>query len=234
MKITKKILSLPPYISTRWEFISSLHVNEGVLTVHLKDGTTCSVPDLSKETLATIFTHHVETTETAPDESEEITKLMGGIRSGFKDVMNMFTKLGANAMTSLGKVLEHDPNHANLPDLPPEMIKKVELLLNIIPQEDLLDMPESVPGCNCMYCQINRILRHAKLDQPDFLEQGGEPVEETELEFTEWIVENIEDKIYKVTNKLDPNEEYRVFLGNPIGCTCGKEHCEHILAVLRS
>ena len=31
---------------------------------------------------------------------------------------------------------------------------------------------------------------------------------------------------------LDPNEHYNVFLGTPLGCTCGEKDCEHIRAVL--
>ena len=37
-----------------------------------------------------------------------------------------------------------------------------------------------------------------------------------------------------VTNPLDANEHYNVFLGDPIGCTCGQKNCEHIRAVLNS
>ena len=42
-----------------------------------------------------------------------------------------------------------------------------------------------------------------------------------------------DEKMFTVTNRLDKNEKFNVYLGKPIGCTCGKEGCEHILAVLR-
>ena len=87
------------------------------------------------------------------------------------------------------------------------MVKKVRLLLNVIPKEDILAMPEGIPGCHCMYCQINGILRRAIGTQggntPDVLTES-EPVEEKDLQFSEWIVEPIADKLYKVTNKLNP------------------------------
>ncbi|NGX33463.1 MAG: hypothetical protein K1060chlam4_01531, partial [Candidatus Anoxychlamydiales bacterium] len=40
--------------------------------------------------------------------------------------------------------------------------------------------------------------------------------------------------LYRVTNPLDENEHYSVFLKDPIGCTCGKKNCEHVKAVLNS
>ena len=42
------------------------------------------------------------------------------------------------------------------------------------------------------------------------------------------------DKLFTVINKLDQQEKYNVFLGEPVGCTCGKQGCEHMLAVLKS
>jgi hypothetical protein len=35
-------------------------------------------------------------------------------------------------------------------------------------------------------------------------------------------------------NPLDHKEHYNVFLGDPIGCSCGNNNCEHIQAVLKS
>ena len=235
MKITAKIFSIPPYISTRWEFVLSLRVADGALAVTLKDGTVCTIPDLPKETLDQIFAFHAEAEEVQDKERENLQPLLESMKTGFKDLMQMLSKLGANALGSIGKALEHDPQNANLPELPEDMVKKVRLLLNVVPKEDILAMPEGVPGCNCMYCQINGILRRAlnSEGEPELLSEP-EAVEEKDLQFSEWIVEAVGDKLYKVTNKLNHSEEYRVFLGDPIGCTCGKPHCEHVLVVLRS
>lgn len=239
MKITPQLLSIPPFISTQWTNVSSLRVVDEKLVVSLKDGSSCSIPNLPQAVIDQVFACHSEFLETPSLQKEQLENIIEGVRTGFKELFSMIGKLGANAMGSIGKALEHDPKNANLSPIPPEMEEKVRLLLNIIPEEDLLNMPEAQPNCNCMYCQINRILRQAlaakKGLSPDLLEEHNEePVEEKELQFTEWVVEPIADKLYKVTNKLDPKEEYRVFLGEPIGCTCGKPHCEHVLAVLRS
>lgn len=238
MKITPKIFSVPPYISTRWEFVSSLRVADDLLIVTMKDGSTCSIPHLSKEVIDQIFTYHADAEEAINHQRDELVPILKGMQSGFKELINMLSKLGANAVSSLGKALEHDPNNANLPELPPDMVKKVQMLRNIIPKEDILAMPEGEPGCHCMYCQINRILRESIRAEAEggaeLLEGEEEQVEEKDLSFSEWNVESLGDKLYKVTSKLDPQEEYRVFLGEPLGCTCGKPHCEHVLAVLRS
>ncbi len=238
MKITPKLLSIPPYISTVWGNVSTVRVVDEKLVIAMKDGTTCSIPGLPQEVIDQVFACHTEYLETPALQKEELENIIEGVRSGFKDLFSVIGKLGASAMGSIGKALEHDPKNANLPELPPEMVEKVRLLLNVISEEDLLNMPEAQPNCNCMYCQINRILRQALAEKhgetTDVIGEQEEPVEEKELQFTQWIVEPVADKLYKVTNKLDPQEEYRVFLGEPIGCTCGKIHCEHVLAVLRS
>lgn len=237
MKLTPKIFSIPPYISTRWEFVLSLRVTDDVLVVTLKDGTICTIPNLPKETIDQIFTLHTEAEESQDRERENLQPLLESMKAGFKDLMQMLSKLGSGTTGPLGKAIEHDPSNANLPELPPDMIKKVQMLLKVIPKEDILGMPQNVPGCHCMYCQINRILRQSievgEESEPDLLTES-EPVEEKDLQFSEWIVEPLGDKLYKVTSALNHSEEYRVFLGDPIGCTCGKPRCEHILAVLRS
>ena len=53
-----------------------------------------------------------------------------------------------------------------------------------------------------------------------------------ELQFKDWEIAQKDGKLYHVINPLDKNEYYDVFLGDPIGCTCGNKNCEHIRAVL--
>jgi len=67
-------------------------------------------------------------------------------------------------------------------------------------------------------------------------ENFDEEVKDEELTFKdEWEVKETGDKLlFSVHNPLDPKECYSVFLGDPIGCTCGKKNCDHIKAVLRS
>ena len=61
-----------------------------------------------------------------------------------------------------------------------------------------------------------------------------EEITEDDLKFRNWDIRQTADKLYAVTNPLDENEHYSVFLGTPLGCTCGEKNCEHIRAVLNS
>ncbi len=236
MKITPKILSIPPYISTTWDQIASLRVVEKNLLISLKDGCQSQIPDLSKEAIDRIFSFHAANIENPPVRTEEANPFIQGLQTGFKELVAALSKLGTNAFASLSKVAEHDPKSSDLPDLPPEMIEKVRLLHQVLSKDDISTMAPPENGCNCMYCQIVRILRepYSEEHHENVADKELEHVEEKDLEFSEWIVEPVGEQLYKVTNKLDRHEEYRVFLGNPIGCTCGKQNCEHILAVLKS
>lgn len=240
MKITSQILSIPPYLSTRWDYIQSLRVQDKALLVTLQSGPPCSIPGLTEEEISQIFTgfatyaHHPKE-ETKSDEllKKDLSQLVEGVKKGVSEFVSLLSKLGGHSL-GFAKALEHDPANAHLPPLPPEIVGRIEMLLQIVSEEDILAMPEPESDCNCMYCQVQRILRTALEKKKERGENEEEPVDESELKFNEWTVEQSEDKIYIVRNKLNPQEEYRVFLGEPLGCTCGKANCEHIIAVLRS
>ena len=59
MKITETHISIPPYISTTWDNISSLHSEEGLLIFSLKDGNDIEVPNLTKQEIDEIFSQHL-------------------------------------------------------------------------------------------------------------------------------------------------------------------------------
>ena len=58
MKITDKLISIPPYISTSWDKISSLHMSESNLIISLLDQTRITIPQLSPGDLQEIFNAH--------------------------------------------------------------------------------------------------------------------------------------------------------------------------------
>lgn len=240
IKITSQILSIPPYLSTRWDYIQSIRVQEKALLISLQSGPPCSIPGLTEEEISQIFSSFALYAQPTKEEhkvddtfKKDISQLVEGVKKGFAEFLHILAKSGGQS-AGFAKALEHDPSNANLPPLPPEAIGRVEMLLQIVPEEDILAMPEPVAHCNCMYCQVQRLLRNALAEKKGHIENEGEPVDESELKFNEWIVEPLEDKMYSVRNKLNPQEEYKVFLGEPLGCTCGKANCEHIIAVLRS
>lgn len=227
MKINDKIISLPPYISTTWDNISSLHMKGTLLVFTLKDGETVSVPGLKQEVIDSIFeahsSFHEKETMLLPPEN----KIFNAFPSGPSDLP---FRLGFGTMDSMGTSMQHNPAQSDMPPLPPEVINKIAQIAKIIAPEEIINMPKAVDGCNCVHCQITRAIN---AEAPVHAEEDA-IVTDNELEFCQWDIDQVGDKLYDVTNRLDNNEKYHVFLGDPVGCTCGKQGCEHILAVLKS
>ena len=94
-----------------------------------------------------------------------------------------------------------------------------------------MDLPKPEDNCNCMHCQVSRALQIGMGINPENLDEA---VDEQDLKFRDWDILEEGAHLYRVTNPLDENEHYSVFLKDPIGCTCGKKNCEHIKAVLNS
>lgn len=228
MKITDKILSIPPYISTSWSKVASLHMCDKDLIITLWDTTRIEIPDLTKPVIDEIFTAHASYLEQQPAkqpakaETQEF-QIAAPLRMLF------------GTLESITQAMQHNPTYSNLAPLPSEIVTKIQQVAKNLPPDELANYLHPVDGCNCMYCQISRILKgDASSTTTETIEHTSEEeVKEEDLRFEQWDVQSTGDKMYTVTNKLDPNEHYRVFLGDPIGCTCGKDNCEHIVAVLR-
>lgn len=229
IKVTLKGLSIPPLLSTTWSNILSLSMNGNDLQVKLNDGSVINIPTLTPEQITLIFEKHEKFLETIEPAARPEKAFRLDIAS-----MDDSGKLGFVAFDELGSMMRHDPAQADLPDLPSQVIEKINMLAQSLPSLGLDQLPEAVVGCNCMHCQITRALSGSELQQNPELLVIEEAISEQELAFSEWNIIETEDKLYTVSNKLDPTEEYHVFLGNPIGCTCGNNRCEHILAVLKS
>lgn len=203
MKITPKVLSIPPYLSTTWKNISSLHVKEEkgsfTLLAILQSGVQAKVPNLSEVEVNAIFEAHAHYAE-----------------GKNKD---------PNSIESLASSMQHNPEQANLPPLPPDVLKKLSDLAKSVGLENAGDLVQAEPHCNCVYCQVVKALQGETAPIE-------EEVTDDDLKFKTWDIQQKNTKLYTATNPLDPNEYYTVFLGEPIGCTCGHKNCEHLRAVL--
>jgi len=222
MQITDKILSLPPYISTAWKNIVSIHVETRpyghVLLIELVTGTKVEVPNLDPKLMEQIFSMHALVLE--KEGAQPIATQTFAIPLPFP-------------IEGLTSTLQHNPEQADTPPLPPEILEKIQSLKGILP-EDLTSLQKAEPHCNCPYCQITRAITGALLEAEAAPLQIEEEVTAADLTFRDWDIKQENDRIYSVTNPLDGKEHYNVFLGEPIGCTCGSKNCEHIQAVLRS
>lgn len=221
MKINDKILSLPPYISTSWKNIVSLQVENKpsglVLAIELITGSRIDVPHLDRPTLEKIFAAHAQYLEH---------------ESGQKKAPQSFTfpfPMNLPGLDGFNGILQHNLEQANSPELPPELLEKIVVMSNTMGLEDVSLLPKAEPHCNCPHCQIMRAI-HGTQDAPAIEEE----VSEADLKFRTWDINQSSDNLYVVTNPLEPKEHYSVFLGDPIGCTCGQKNCEHIQAVLKS
>lgn len=236
LKITEKYLSIPPYISTSWDQIGTLYISpKGDLIINLKNGREISLPHLSKEEMETIFSMHSKAIEKLSSSLEKFPNPLQRNPSPLPPLG--FSISSSSPIDAMGSVLQHNPEQKDAPDLPEEILNKISGISKILgmPNQDALPEPEE--GCNCMYCQIARSIRRANCSEESdktSKENIEEIVSDQDLKFREWDIQQIADKLFSVTSCTDDSESYRVYLGSPIGCTCGQKNCEHIRAVLNS
>lgn len=225
MNITPQILSIPPYISTTWKNISSLHaVPEGdkfKLIIMLANRMRVVIPGMDKATIDVIFSSHALYGSQTPLPSEE---------NRMPTAAFSFPAIGGGTEL-LNAATQHNPAQANAPELPKEILDKITGIAKVLGLDDAAHLPKAEPHCNCPYCQIARAFQGT----PTVAEKAHEEIVlEEDLKFRNWDIKQAADQLYTVSNPLDENEHYSVFLGEPLGCTCGMKNCEHIRAVLNS
>ena len=236
MKINNKILSIPPYISTSWKNVASLHVENQltrlVLVITLLNGTRIEIPDLDTGILKAVFTAHalsIEAETSAPATQQKII-FPAQLEQIFS--MGLSIKGESAGLENLGSLLQHNADQADSPSLPAELMQKLTELSKTLGIKDNALIPQPEPECNCMHCQIANALRRGLVDEAAV--EPEEIVHDDELKFRTWDIAQTGDKLFAVSNPLDSLEHYNVYLGEPLGCTCGQNHCEHIRAVLNS
>jgi hypothetical protein len=224
MQISPKILNIPPYLSTTWDNITSLKTaidgDTYILCVSLKTGEQVKVPGLDQPTIKAIFKAHAEAVEQPPE-----------IKPRFPIPFGLTLPFGKreNGISPIGTSMSHNPAQADLPDIPAEILENIAMVAKVFGLDESSALAPAEENCNCIYCQLSRAFKKTKFGEPK------EPsVSEEELRFREWDVLQTADKLYVVTSPFDPNEKYNVFLGEPLGCTCGHKNCEHIKAVLKT
>ncbi|MBS0622877.1 MAG: hypothetical protein JSR80_08000 [Verrucomicrobia bacterium] len=240
MKITRKQISIPPYISTAWTNVAALRLEEPdeagrqILVVALQDGTLIRIPDLNAAQVAEVFLMHEETLEEGGESgfsmmvSPALERLMQQAQALGNQVVGLPIRLG-DGIEGMANAMQHDPAQANMPPLPDEVLAKIVGISKVLGVENVQELPSPEVGCNCFHCQVARAIRYSVSE-----EVGEEEIEDTELRFREWDIESRGENLYTVSNPLDPSEHYSVYLGEPLGCTCGDKHCQHIKAVLQS
>ncbi|MBF8262910.1 MAG: hypothetical protein HW387_575 [Parachlamydiales bacterium] len=218
MMISSQILSIPPYLSTPWKNIHSLlaqiDAQKFKLIVILNNGVQVIIPNFDKPTIDSIFEAHARY-----GAAQETPSLPPGAialpLNGHLDLMQGAT--------------QHNPALSDSAEIPKEILGKIASIAKVLGFEDSSQLPKAEPHCNCPYCQIARAFtgeeKAAKIE---------EVITDKDLQFRSWDIKQTAENLYQVTNPLDEKEQYSVFLGDPLGCTCGLKNCEHIRAVLNS
>jgi hypothetical protein len=231
MKINETMLSIPPYISTTWNRISAIHMKGNVLVLNLINGDPVPIPNLTRETIEQVFNYHAAYLEKNLLPSSKST---GPTEQNLdQQTENSLLRFSFGPFDGMGTALQHNPAQAQAPDLPAEVLQKISSIAKaIIPEEEtIFQKPE--PFCNCFYCQIARAI-HGNSSLASQSAEAEPEVSDEDLTFQQWEIVQTGEKLFSVMNKLDAQEKYNVYLGQPVGCTCGKTGCEHILAVLKS
>ncbi len=231
MKVNPKILSIPPYISTSWKNVISLHLEGATLVIGLVNGSTIEIPGLDTPSLEGIFAAHekyveLEVSGDLPQTGPAPSPIFP---PGNSALMSFPMQIGIDG--EMGNILQHNSEASDSPDLPKEMLEKVSSMTKALGFEDNDQLPKPEPHCNCMHCQIMRVIRD---DSEDVSFEDEEEITDEDLTFREWDIAQVKENLFSISNPLNKEEIYNVFLGSPVGCTCGNANCEHIKAVLNS
>lgn len=220
MAVTRRSLHLPPYISTSWKNVLSLHMeqdeNGPVLVVTLVNGAQILIPTLEEPIVRQIFAIHSKVLEQDGPQSPDSPASQQDI--------------SAEGIFSLdpgdfSMMMDHNAAQADAPPLPHELLGRIRQLSNLMGNEFVSTLPHPEPGCNCCHCQVHRALHHHETESRAS-EAAAPP---------KWLVENHgQGPLYRVTNSCDGHEHYDVTLGDTVACSCGNPGCEHIRAVLMS
>lgn len=249
MKINQRVLHIPPYISCKWSEIASIGVEniEGkdLLHVQLLSGARATVPNLNQDEIDLIFKMHVHHLEEVADEEERFKNVK---EIPFFSNLFQAPPMDANVATSFGAPISfhldandpsslfqgHNPQFSNSPPLPKEILDKITLIAKAIGGEMIKEV-EPVELCNCFFCQIARALKNERIEErkphvpknlpKDLLRGGIDP---------EWMVDEVGPNMFKVISREEPGMVYQVYLGHPIGCSCGSNRCQHIIAALKT
>jgi hypothetical protein len=236
-KIDQEKICIPPYISTTWDQVAFLRTrqcpetNEKTLQLHLKDGSMISIPNLDPTLVDISFSAHLKHLE---ENKSPRAETKGGLFQilGIKpdQLMQMPMQMGIAGIPgveSLESLMQHNQAKAETENLPPEMLEKVSQMAKMFMGGDLSVFPKPEPHCNCTHCQVARAVHGVEKEE-------SEEISDEDLSFRDWEIEKRGEKLYEVINPLDPSEHYTVYLGSPVGCTCGEDNCEHIKSVLLS
>lgn len=227
-KINKHLLSLPPYISTSWNRVSSLHLEAKELCVNLTNGILIKIPDLNPSLIETIFFFHRQ--------ALEAQALECAVPQGPSSSNLPFAFDPGRDFLSSSPLLQHNLEQGKIEDLPVDILDKIVSMVKTLGMRTLEVFEKAEAHCNCIHCQVARRV-HQNADSrplPDNRYPDDELVSDEDLRFRTWNIEERAHKMYAVWNPFKEDIIYYVSIETPIRCSCMAKNCEHIAAVLSS
>ncbi len=237
-KINENIICIPPFISTSWDRVTFMQTNQGEegelsLQLHLDDGSNIYIKNLDKALIDLAFSAHLKYLEQKKEPAAQGEGPLGFLQQALglsaEQIESMPLRFGVSGVPgfeNLEMAMQHNLAQADTPDLPNEVLEKISGIAKMVTNGDLGNFPKPEPHCNCPHCQLARAVHGIEK------EHTAEEITDEDLLFRDWEIKESGENLYVVTNPLDPKEQYNVYLGTPVGCTCGESHCEHIKAVL--
>lgn len=246
VKIDEKLICIPPFISTTWDNVSFLQSEEEpetglfTLNIHLTEGKTIRIPNLDSSLVDIAFSAHVNYLEISSSKSSQIKDEGAGKAFGnlFQQLTGLLPDQVGNIPIRFGfssdgmpgmEALQHNNAHGDSPDMPTEVLDKISGMIKMLSNGETSTFPKPEAHCNCPHCQVARSVHNIEKEPLSAIDQ---PVSDEDLTFRDWEIIKKSDTLYTVINPLDSLEQYSVYLGTPVGCTCGHASCEHIKAVL--
>ena len=210
MKINSRLLNIPPYISTTWDSVSGIFLDEKTNLFHitLHNGTKVSIPNLERVVIEQAFKAHAEYVEeqSEPRTAEILSKNVFPLGTLGKTPINL-ENLGA-----FTGMMQHDPSQSDAYDLPREILDRVSQVAKALGlDQGAFDTPEGEPHCNCPFCQIANVLHGTTKETETLVNNGEEEIPDTELKFREWDITQVADKLSR-----DNNHNFAVFSLDPI------------------
>ena len=179
MKITPKLLSIPPYLSTSWSNISSLQLrsknDRSLLLITLNDGTQVEIPSMAQSDIDEIFQAHANFAENEPSILKSLDNSLS-FSLPFKSTDGSDT--GA-MLDPLSSQMQHNPEQADLPPIPPHVLEKIGVIMRSFGLENTSLLDRGHPDCNCIYCQLSRVLHK---------EEPEEVIFDADLTFRDWEI----------------------------------------------
>jgi len=229
MAVTKRMLHLPPYISTSWENVIALHMEQDedsddpLLVVTLSGGVQICIPDLREEMVQDLFALHAQIlTMSGAEASEEALKFTGDFH---------FARNPWEPREVLQMLMRHQPSLRDEPPMPQAIINKLQSIGQLLDRDILKRLKPPLEGCNCPFCQVHRaVLTDLYDDEVTAEELPTAPPEE--VHSGEWVIQSEDQSTFTVFAEHAPQTRFRVCLSDTISCTCGLPNCDHVKAVL--